>query len=105
MEHDHERDREMEALRDRLSRMSRASLRINESLDFDSVLQEVVDSARSLTRSRYAALTVHGRQGMLPHFIVSGITPEEHQALWDMPEGQQFFHYLNGLDAPLRVGT
>ena len=34
-----QRDREIEALRERLSRLSEASLRINESLDFDQVLQ------------------------------------------------------------------
>ena len=98
-----ERDREIASLRDRLSLMSQASLRINESLDLDSVLQEVVDSASSLTGSRYAALTVLGGEDELPYFIVSGVTPEEHQALWDMPEGQAFFEYLNGLEAPLRV--
>ena len=42
--------RENQALRERLARLSQASRRINESLDFDTVLQEVVDSARSLTR-------------------------------------------------------
>ena len=45
--------RENQALRERLSRLSQASLRINESLDFDTVLQEVVDSARTLTGARY----------------------------------------------------
>ena len=39
--------RQIEALRERLSRLSEASLRINESLDFDTVLQEVLDSARA----------------------------------------------------------
>ena len=34
---------------DRLSRLSAASLRINESPDFDTALQGVLDSARSLT--------------------------------------------------------
>ena len=33
------RDREIKALQERLSRLSQASLRINESLDFDQVLQ------------------------------------------------------------------
>ena len=33
--------RQIEALRERLSRLSEASLRINESLDFDTVLQQV----------------------------------------------------------------
>ncbi len=95
--------RENEALRERLSRLSRASLRIIESLDFDTVLQEVVDSARALTASRYAAITVLGEAGQTPDFIVSGLTGEEHQGLWDMPEGRGFFEYLSGLEQPLRV--
>ena len=82
-----QRDREIEALRERLSRLSGASLRINESLDFDTVLQEVADSARALTASRYAAITVLDEAGRLSDFIVSGLTKEEHQGLWDMPEG------------------
>ena len=103
MQRDDERDRENQALRDRLSRLSQASLRINESLDFDNVLQEVVDSARALTDSRYGALTVHGGDDELPDFIVSGMGPQEHQGLWDMPQGQRFFEYLSGLETPLRV--
>ena len=103
MQRDDERDREIEALRDRLSRLSQASLRINESLDFDNVLQEVVDSARALTGSRYGALTVHGGDDELPDFIVSGMGPQEHQGLWDMPQGRRFFEYLSGLETPLRV--
>ena len=43
---------------DRLSRLSQASLRINESLDLDTVLQQVVDSARLLTGSRYGVWLV-----------------------------------------------
>ena len=54
--------RENEDLRERLSRLSEASLRINESLDFDDVLQGVLDSARgSLTGARYGVLTLHAR--------------------------------------------
>ena len=53
MNRDDERDLVIQALRDRLSRLSEASLRINESLDFDTVLKGVLDSARSLTEARY----------------------------------------------------
>jgi len=95
--------RRIRELEERLSRLSRASLRIIESLDFDTVLQEVVDSARTLTASRYAAITVLNEAGQTPDFIVSGLTGEEHQGLWDMPEGLGFFEYLSGLEQPLRV--
>ena len=85
-----ERDREIAELRRRLSRLSEAGLRINESLDFDTVLQEVVDSARALTASRYGAITIPGEVFRRPTFIVSGLTEEEHQGFWDMPGGCRF---------------
>ncbi len=47
-----------EALQERLTRLSEASLRINESLDFDQVLQGVLDAARSLTAARYGVMTL-----------------------------------------------
>ena len=95
--------REIAALRERLTRLSEASLRINESLDFDTVLQEVVDSARALTASRYGAITIPGEVFQRPTFIASGLTEEEHQGFLDMPEGLGLFEYLSGLEEPLRV--
>ena len=90
-------------MRERLSKLSEAGLRINESLDFDTVLQEVVDSARALTASRYGAITIPGEVFRRPTFIASGLTEEEEQGFWDMPEGLDFFEYLSGLEEPLRV--
>ena len=98
-----ELQRENAALRERLTRLSQASQRINESLDFDTVLQDVVDSARDLAGARYGAITVLGEAGQQPDFIVSGLTREEHQGLWEMPQGLGFFEYLSGLREPLRV--
>ena len=95
--------REIAELRDRLSRLSEAGLRINESLDFDTVLQEVVDSARALTASRYGAITIPGEVFRLPTFIASGLTEKEFQGFRDMPEGLGFLEYLSGLEEPLRV--
>ena len=79
--------RQNQALRQRLALLSQASLSINESLDFRSVLQGVVDSARSLTGARYGAITVLGEDGHLPDFIVSGMTQEEHRGLWTCGRG------------------
>ena len=95
----------MRELEERLSRLSEASLRINESLDFDTVLQDVVDSARALTASHYAAITIPGKSVRRPTFFVSGLTREEHQGFWDMPEGLALFQYLSGLEEPLRVSN
>ena len=103
MDRPDERDREILELRKRLSRLSEAGLRINENLDFDTVLQEVVDSARALTASSYGAITIPGEVFRRPTFIASGLTKEEYQGFWDMPGGLGFFEYLSGLEEPLRV--
>ena len=55
--------RENEALRDRLSGLSEASLRISRSLDVDTVLQGVIDGACSLTKARYGALVAFDDSG------------------------------------------
>ena len=103
MKDDGDLRREIEALRQRLSRLSEASLRINESLDLDSVLQGVLDSARTLTGARYALITTLDGSGQAEEFLVSGLTPDEARQLWELPTGQQFFQYLSGLPGPLRV--
>ena len=56
-------------LRERLSGLRKASRRINESLDFDAVLQRVLDSARSLTRARYGVTTLLVRGGGVQYFL------------------------------------
>ena len=98
-----ELERENEALRDRLSRLSQASLRINESLDFETVLQGVLDSACSLTGARYGVIALVGASGTIEDSVTSGLTPQEHQGFMDFPEGMPFFEYLNGISQPLRL--
>ncbi len=94
---------EIEALRDRLSKLSEANLRINESLDFDNVLHEVLESARLLTDAHVGVITVLDRAGEVEEFLSSGLTSEENERLWVMPGGQPFFDYLSAIPAPLRV--
>ena len=48
---------EIQALRERLSKLSAASLRISESLDVNTVLREVVESARALTGAGCSGIT------------------------------------------------
>ena len=78
---------EVAALRERLSRLSEASRRINESLDFQTVLQGVLDSARDLTSSQYGVITLFAPTGQIEDFLASGFTPEEARELWEMPQG------------------
>ena len=95
--------RENEALRDRLSRLSEASLRINESLDFEAVLQGVLDSARSLTGSRYGVITLLDGGGRIQDFLYSGLTPGESRQFAELPNGMLFFEQLSGIGGPLRL--
>ncbi|MDE2861202.1 MAG: ATP-binding protein [Chloroflexota bacterium] len=90
-------------LEERLSRLSEASLRINESLDFDDVLQGVLDSARSLTEARYGVIALHGDGGTADDFLSSGFTEDEADRLWTIQGWASHFEYLSGIAAPLRV--
>ncbi len=65
---------EIETLRNRLSVLSETSVRITEDLDLDTVLQEVVDAARSLTGARISGLTALDDEGRLQDFITSGLS-------------------------------
>ena len=93
----------MDPTGDRLSRLSQASLRINESLDFDAVLQGVLDSARSLTGARYGVMTLLDHDGQVHDFLSSGLTGEESELLWLMPEGLRIFQALTDISEPMRV--
>ena len=94
---------DVRALQDRLTRLSEASLRINEDLDYHSVLEEVTNSARILTGAKYAATTVLDGADPLEEFVTSGLTPEEHRHLAALPESERLFRYLNDVPDPLRI--
>ena len=92
-----------EALRNRLSKLSEASRRINESLDLDAVLQGILDSARVLTNAHCGVIATLDNAGQLEDFLASGMTEDESQQLWAMPEGPKFFEYLSNIPGPLRI--
>ena len=103
MKEPNDRDWQIATLRDRLSRLSDASLRVNESLDLEDVLQGVLDSARTLTDARYAVITTLDERGRMEDLRASGLTAEETRSLWEVPEGLKFFEYLSAIAEPLRV--
>ena len=104
MEKADQRNEGTESWGDRLSRLSEASLRINESLDLDTVLQEVLDSARELTEAPYSLITTLDDSGQLKDYRVSGMTNDEARRLWELPDGLRLFERLSDLSGPLRVG-
>ena len=96
--------RENEALRDRIARLSAAVLRISASLDLDTVLHEIVESARALTGARYGCITTVDESGEARDFVTSGITPEEHRQMAAWADGRQLFEHLRDLPGPLTLG-
>ena len=103
MKNTDERDQQKEAPRNRLSQLSEASLRINESLDLDTVLQEILDSARSLTNAWCGVIVSLYDKGQVEDFLASGLTDDETQQLFAMPGGLKIFEYLTAILGPLRV--
>ncbi len=98
-----QQDRDFEALQERLTRLSEASLLISESLDFDTVLQGVLDSARHLTAARYGVMTLFDDGGQVQDLLSSGLTAEESEQLWLIPDAYQVFESLTEISEPLRV--
>ena len=93
----------IEALEQRLAALSDAALRVSSSLDLDTVLQEVVDSARALTGARMGVIATVDAAGRAEEFVTSGVTPEEKAQMLDWPDAQQLFQHFRDLDAPLRL--
>ncbi len=95
---------EVRALRERLSRLSEASLRINESLDYHTVLQGVLDSARTLTQARYGVIALLDDSGRPQDILWSGLSSGIAGHRWlEPPASSRIFDYFNGLQEPLRV--
>ncbi len=95
--------RENAALRKRLSGLSDASHRINESLDFDTVLAGLLDSACTLAGARYGVITLLNDSGQVQNFPTHGMTSDRAQTLWNMPQHKKFLDYLGKISEPLRV--
>lgn len=94
---------EIGKLRERLARLSQASLHIVQDLDFNTVLQGILDSSRALTGARYGVIALHDDEGAVEDFLSSGMTSEETEELWSTPGWPEQFRYLAGIPSPLRV--
>ena len=95
--------RENDSLRERISALSAASLRVGASLDLETVLNEVVESARALTGARYGAIATIDEAGAPRDFVTSGFTEEEHRAIEEWPDGPRLFEFFRDLPGPLRI--
>ena len=91
------------ALRERISALSAAILRISASLDLDTVLREVVDSARALTGARYGMIATLDEGGAIEEFIAPGLSADERRHMAEWPPGHRFFEHLRDLPGALRL--
>ena len=93
----------LQALRERISALGAAILRINATLDVTTVLQEIVDGARALTGARYGVLTTIDEAGGVQEFLSSGFTAEEHEAFMAWPDGPRLWAHFRDLPGPIRL--
>ena len=103
MQSSSELNREVEVLKERISRLSSAILRISGSLDIGAVLRDAVESARVLSGARYGVITTIDDSGQVEEFVSSGISEEEHQTLEAWPEGPKLFEHLRQMEGSLRL--
>ena len=91
--------------REQLSKLSEASLLISESLDIETVLREVVQSARSLTCAGTCGIVTTDASGEPEDFITSGFSNEEHQRIFTLPYGLDIWEHIRQVTSPLRIAN
>lgn len=79
------------------------TLAISSELDLDLLLQRIVETARRVTCSRYAALGVVGEDGLIELFLTSGISREEREQLGELPRGHGLLGVLIKEGVPIRI--
>ena len=95
--------REIAALRDRMSRLSAASLRISASLDLDTVLREIVESARVLTDAKCGVITMIDDAARPHGFVSTGLTPDARERMQSWSDGPRLFAHFRDLSGPVRL--
>ena len=87
----------------RNSSLIEAARRISGTLNTATVLEEVMESARSLTGARYGVLLTYDGDGAVRDVFASGMTAEEKSSLEYLPRGKGLLGYLNDTREPVRL--
>jgi signal transduction histidine kinase len=89
---------------DRMRALLDAGVALTSELSLDALLQRLVETAAELTEARYAALGVIDRTGTeLERFVTTGIDPQTHAAIGDLPRGKGILGALIRDAATLRL--
>jgi signal transduction histidine kinase len=74
---------------DRMRALLEAGVALTSELSLEALLQRIVELAVELTEARYAALGVIDASGTeLESFVTTGIDPQTHAAIGDLPRGK-----------------
>jgi len=96
-------DRSIEP-RDRLRALVQAGISLTSELSLDALLQRIVETSAELTDARYAALgVVHPSGHGLERFLTTGIDPETHAAIGEIPRGRGLLGVVIREAKPLRL--
>jgi len=90
----------------RLRRLIDVGRGLLSQMDPETVLDEVLETAREITGARYAALGIldHDRRE-LERFITRGVDAETHRAIGDLPRGRGILGVLIDSPRPLRLAN
>jgi signal transduction histidine kinase len=74
---------------DRMRALLDAGVALTSELSLEALLQRLVETAAELTEARYAAIGVIDPSGTeLERFVTTGIDPQTHAAIGDLPRGR-----------------
>jgi signal transduction histidine kinase len=89
---------------DRLRALVDAGIALSSELSLEALLQRLVETAAGLTGARYAALGVIDAAGVsLERFLTTGIDPETHAAIGELPRGRGLLGVLIREARPVRL--
>ena len=88
-----------------LLELHEAALAISSELDLSRLLQRIVEVARALTRSRYAALGIVGEDGLIDQFLTSGLSATEREQIGELPRGHGLLGVLIKEGRPIRIAN
>jgi signal transduction histidine kinase len=82
-----------------------AGLALASELDFDLVLQRIIELAVEITGARYAALGIMGPDDRIVEFLTTGISAEQRAHIGHLPVGEGILGALIGDQRPLRLAN
>ncbi|WP_419847537.1 response regulator [Candidatus Poriferisocius sp.] len=92
-----------EEVRGLVSRMSEASLLINQNLDRDEVLQAVLDAIRMLTGARSGAMALFDPESGEQELLFTGLTSEQTKQSVSIPRSREVFEALTDPSEAMRI--